>query len=99
MAPELLRFESYGLKVDVYSLGIVLLEMIDAKLVCKHLNRVNEDIRCGRRSDIWVADIKEVDSPSLREFLSACLQIKPEDRATALELLEVRFLPHLSDCI
>ncbi|KAK0634067.1 kinase-like domain-containing protein [Immersiella caudata] len=92
MAPEIMRKEPYGQKVDVWSLGITLIEMIDGvvpwtdELTLSFIGRV--------AVFKMVPPIQKKDSISkpLRAFTDRMLRWAPDTRATAKELLEDDFL-------
>jgi p21-activated kinase 1 len=79
MSPELVKNQNYDRKVDIWSLGILIIEMIDGKppyfnempLKAFYLIMTNEK-----------PEIKSNDmSPTLIDFLDRCLQVDPEKRA------------------
>ncbi|XP_013081619.2 serine/threonine-protein kinase PAK 2-like [Biomphalaria glabrata] len=91
LAPEILRGQHYGNKVDLWSLGITVLEMLNGKPpYADHI---------PARILILIAlkgkpDIKNVDqlSPDLQDFLDKCLTENSDERASTTELLNHPFL-------
>jgi len=91
MAPELIRGHDYGQKVDIWSLGIMLREMIEGEppymeypplralflITTKGIPPLNEEVKY---------------SPQLVRFYSRCLEKEVEKRPTADELLQDPFM-------
>ncbi|XP_053860013.1 serine/threonine-protein kinase PAK 3-like [Vidua macroura] len=90
MAPEVVRREPYGPKVDIWSLGIVGIEMAkgEAPYIRETSERANYLI--GKQG---VPDLHKLRLPSgLCEFLGCCLQMDVDRRGSAKELLQHPFL-------
>eukprot|EP00299_Pterocystis_sp_00344_P011209 c5185_g1_i1.p1 GENE.c5185_g1_i1~~c5185_g1_i1.p1 ORF type:complete len:493 (+),score=128.15 c5185_g1_i1:50-1480(+) len=91
MAPEIIRGANYGVEVDIWSLGIMLIEMADGQpplideppLRALLLIVTNEPPTVKTPSQ-W--------SPAMLEFLSLCLKAKAALRPSAEQLLEHPFL-------
>jgi len=91
MAPELIRGHDYGVKVDVWSLGIMVVEMLEAEppyLKFPPLRALflitTKGIPPLQNPEKW--------SSGLHHFLGRCLEREVEDRAETKELLEMEFL-------
>jgi len=96
MAPEVISRKNYGKKVDVWSLGIMALEMKDGKppYFDEEPLRAMFLIATHGKPEIksW-----EKFSPEFPDFIDKCLQTKPEDRQSAEQLLSHPFLQKRTD--
>ncbi|KAI9225401.1 MAG: kinase-like domain-containing protein, partial [Piptocephalis tieghemiana] len=87
MAPEVVRRAGYSAKVDIWSLGCVILEMAAGQRPWMSLNEVASMYRLGQGLAPPIPD--RITSVEVREALSHCFAKEPDDRPTAHEILEL----------
>ena len=93
MAPEVILQEGYDSKVDIWSLGIIAIEMIESEPPYMNMKLQPFDILLlivtkGK------PELKEPEliSKVLLDFLDSCLKINPEERPGSSQLLKHPFM-------
>lgn len=89
MAPEIIMKQPYGTEVDIWSLGIMVIEMIDGEPPYFNLY-AKEAMTCLGIEDPPTP--RNRISPYLHDFLYKLLVKNPEQRGTASELLQHPFI-------
>ncbi|KAK7363225.1 hypothetical protein VNO77_05358 [Canavalia gladiata] len=91
MAPEVvnLKNKGYGLAADIWSLGCTVLEMLQRQPPYSDLEGMQALFRIGRGEPPPIPDSLSNDA---RDFILKCLQVQPNKRPTATQLLDHPFL-------
>ncbi|GAU25705.1 hypothetical protein TSUD_216340 [Trifolium subterraneum] len=91
MAPEVVKGKNkgYGLPADVWSLGCTVLEMLTGEIPYCNLERMQAIFRIGKGEPPPIPDTLSRDA---KDFILQCLQVNPDDRPTAAQLLNHPFL-------
>lgn len=91
MAPELIRGQNYDTKVDIWSLGIMIMEMAEGEPPYMEFPPLRALFLITTKG---IPDLKEPNkwSASFGQFVALCLEKDPEKRPSANELLQHPFL-------
>ncbi|XP_028995574.1 serine/threonine-protein kinase PAK 6 [Betta splendens] len=91
MAPEVISKSPYGTEVDVWSMGIMVVEMVDGEPPYFSETPVAAMKRLRDEPAPTVRNLSQI-SPVLKDFLDRMLTRDPLERASATDLLEHPFL-------
>ncbi|XP_058747717.1 mitogen-activated protein kinase kinase kinase 1-like [Vicia villosa] len=91
MAPEVIKgkVKGYGLPADVWSLGCTVLEMLTGHIPYHPMEFIPAMYRIGKGELPPVPDSLSRDA---RDFILQCLKVNPDDRPTAAQLLDHKFV-------
>jgi serine/threonine protein kinase len=95
MAPEVAKCENYGNKIDIWALGILIIEMLEGEPPYLDQDPVEALKLIAVKGKPEIKNIDKL-SDNFKDFLTWCLQVDVVLRATAKMLLEHPFLQNLN---
>jgi len=94
MAPEILMEMGYDRKVDIWSLGITCIEMVEMKPPFFNKDPMHVMFSIVKHPAPTLSEPEKF-SPEFNDFISKCLQKEPENRLTSTELLKHPFVANV----
>lgn len=98
MPPEMIQRKPYGFPIDIWSMGICLLEMAN-KSPPNNQPKLGAMFRISTKGIEKPLDNEEIWTKDMHDFFAKALLFDPVQRSTAFELLEHPFVNKAQDCL
>ena len=92
MAPEIINKSTYSTKVDIWSTGILAVEMVDGQPPYMNETPMKAMYLISKKGKPDLTNTTESMSDDFRRFLDKCLEANVDKRATAANLLQEDFI-------
>lgn len=97
MAPEVVIKDKHTTASDIWSFGALVFEMVTGHLPfrSKNSHRLLLELAAGEVTIEWPKDLSKYPD-NFKQFIEICMQVEPEDRPTAEELMKHPFFKNTS---
>lgn len=96
MAPEIVNRQKYGYKIDIWSLGIMVIEMVDGEPPYMNETPLRALYLIAKNGTPTLTNPDGI-SPLGKEFMDNCLIVDPEKRFNTTELLAHDYVKNMND--